>query len=100
MNGSVTPVSGRTLRLPAAMMNAWTPMTRASPGRQDRPEVVGGSGADPQASFDHDEEQPEDGDHADEAEFLTERREREVGVDLRDRWSATDRRQPCPSPRR
>src|SRR4030065_706069 len=31
MNGSVTPVSGRTLRLPAAMMNASMPMTSARP---------------------------------------------------------------------
>ena len=31
MNGSVIPVSGISLRLPAAMMNAWTPMTSARP---------------------------------------------------------------------
>jgi len=31
MNGSVTPVRGSTFRLPAAMMNAWMPMTRARP---------------------------------------------------------------------
>ena len=31
MSGSVIPVSGISLRLPAAMMNAWTAMTRASP---------------------------------------------------------------------
>ena len=31
MNGSVMPVSGMSFRLPAAMMNAWTPMTSARP---------------------------------------------------------------------
>ena len=37
ISGSVIPVRGMSLRLPAAMMNAWTPMTRASPAaRSDR----------------------------------------------------------------
>ena len=31
MNGSVIPVSGMSFRLPAAMMNAWTPTTSARP---------------------------------------------------------------------
>ena len=98
MNGSVTPVSGRTLRLPAAMMNAWIPMTSDRPDGEQRPEVVGRRGADPQAALDDHEEQAEDGQDPDDAQLLAERREREVGVDLRDRQPPADLGQARPEP--
>ena len=60
MNGSVIPVSGISFRLPAAMMNAWTPIDEREAGREQRPELVGRRRRDPQAALDDDEVQPED----------------------------------------
>ena len=93
MNGSVTPVSGRTLRLPAAMMNAWTPMTSARPvARIERKSSAAAAPIRRPRSTTH-EVQAEDRDDPDEPELLAEGREREVGVDLRDRQAAADHRQ-------
>ena len=80
------------------MMNAWMPMTSDEPDREERAEVVGGGGADPQTALDDDEVQAEDREDADEPELLAERGEREVRVDLRDRQPAADLRQPGPEP--
>ena len=60
MNGRVIPVSGMSLRLPAAMMNAWTPTTSASPAARSARKSSRGRGRDPQASLDDDEVEPED----------------------------------------
>ena len=68
-------------------------------GREDRPEVVGGRGADPQPALDDDEVQAEDREHADQPELLAEGREREVGVDRGDRQPAADHRQAVAQPR-
>src|SRR5436305_670695 len=52
--------------------------------------TVPAGGPDPHPPLDDDEEQPEDRDHADDAELLAERREREVGMDFGDRRVAGD----------
>ena len=68
-------------------------------GREQRPEVVGRGRRDAQAALDDDEIEAEDGEDPDQAELLAEGGEREVGVDLRDRQPAADRRQARPEPR-
>ena len=80
------------------MMKAWTPTTSARPGREERPEIVRGRSADPQAALDDHEVEPEHAEHADQPELLAERREREVRVDLGDRDAAADQRQPVAKP--
>ena len=93
MNGSVMPVSGISLRLPAAMMNAWTPMTSARPAASsDRNSSCAGRG-DAQPARDQHEVQPQDGEQADQPQLLADRGERVVGVDGRDRQAPADRRQ-------
>ena len=74
------------------------PDDQRQPDREQRPEVVGRGGADPQAALDDDEVEAEDRDDADDAELLAERREREVRVDLGDRRPAADLGQARPEP--
>ena len=66
--------------------------------REQRAKVVGSRGTDPEPALDDHEEQSEDRDHADDAELLAERREREVGVDLGDRRPTRDRWQTVAEP--
>ena len=82
MNGRVTPVNGISLRLPAAMMNAWTPTTSVRPAASSDRKSSAADGGDPQPALDDDEVQAQDRDDADQAELLAERGQREVGVDL------------------
>ena len=89
------PISRIELRLPAAMMNAWTPTTatgrrRAAGSRRGR--------GDAQAALD-DHDEAEDGEDARQAELLAEGGEQEVGLDLRDRQPAADKQQAHPEPR-
>ena len=90
MNGRVTPVSGRTLRLPAGDDERLDADDERQADRQQRAEVIGGRGPDPQAALDDDQVEPEDRDDADDSELLAERREREVRVDLGDRQATAD----------
>ena len=98
MNGSVTPVSGRTLRLPAAMMNAWIPMTSASPMASSARKSSAAAAPIRRPRSTTTRNRPEDGQDADEPELLAERREREVRVDLRDRQASADLGQAGPRP--
>ena len=101
MNGSVMPVSGISLRLPAAMMNAWTPMTSARPAASSARKSSRAAGGDPQPPLDDDEVQAEDREQADEAQLLAQRRERVVGVDrgIGRRPPIVGRPLPSPTPR-
>ena len=68
-------------------------------GGEDRPELVLRRRGDPQPPLHEHEVQAEDRQDPDEAQLLAEGREREVGVERRDRRPPGDRRQPVPEPR-
>src|SRR6185503_16188557 len=61
---------------------------------EERPELVGRGGGDPQAALHDDEEQPEDRHDPDQPQLLAQRGEWEVRVDRRDREAAVHGRQP------
>ena len=97
MNGSVMPVSGMSFRLPAAMMNAWTPTTRARPAARSDRKSSPADGADPQTALDDHEIDPEDRHDPDQAELLAERGSGKSVSIGRDRPSAGPPPRPVPS---
>ena len=63
------------------MMNAWTPTTSARPAASSARNSSLRPRGDAQTALDDHEVEPEDGEQADEPQLLTQRREREVGVE-------------------
>ena len=98
MNGSVTPVSGRTLRLPAAMMNAWMPMTSARPIASSERKSSAAAAPIRRPRSTTTRYRPRIATTPSDAELLAEGRQREVRVDLRDRRPAGDLGQPAAEP--
>ena len=94
ISGSVMPVSGISLRLPAAMMNAWTAMTSASPAaRRARKSSCAArrrSGGPRSTTTRY---RPRIASSPIRPELLAQRRERVVRVDRGDRRPPRDRRQ-------
>ena len=80
MNGSGMPVTGSTPMTAPMLMTAWLVIQVVTPTATQAAEAVGGPSGRPEPVPGQREEQPQDGDGADEAELLAHHREDEVGV--------------------
>ncbi len=97
MNGRVIPVSGMSLRLPAAMMKAWTPTTRARPVASSARKSSAADAAIRRPALDDHEVDPEDRESPRSARAP--RRGRPAGSRCGSPGSAAARRRPA-GPRR
>ena len=79
-SGRGTPLAGPSPRTTVMLSRAWMPMRKVRPGGRELAEQVRGLQRDPDPAPDEDGEQGDRDDRAEQAEFLADDGEDEVGV--------------------